>query len=84
MDRWSRISSVAVNVALVAILGYVLTLPGSFIRRWVEVLRERHAISTAWYRLETESSTVQSREHPRLIIFEFGDYQCPFCSKQED
>jgi protein-disulfide isomerase len=84
MDRWSRISSVAVNVALVAILGYVLTLPGSFIRRWVEVLRERHAISTAWYRLETESSTVQSREHPRLIIFEFGDYQCPFCSKQEE
>lgn len=84
MDKWSRVSHIAVNVALVGILGYVITLPGSPFRRWVEVVRQRHDISKTWNRLEAESSTIQGREHARLVIFEFGDYQCPFCVKQEE
>ncbi len=72
------------NVGLLAILAFVVTLPGTplraKIRSWTLDREFSRLAANHWDSLSATSPRTGA-EDGDLVVVEFGDYQCPFCRR---
>lgn len=80
------LSGQLLNVALFAVLAYVVVRPGSALHTYrAEREEQKHFENLAqqhWYVLAATSARLGGEGNSSLpVIVEFGDYECPFCQR---
>jgi protein-disulfide isomerase len=82
LQRTLKVLNATALLGLIWLVGRPSGVVGRRFGEWREVRRSRAAITSAWDRIVTEGGTLGAA-HPRLIVAEFSDYECPFCRALE-
>jgi len=71
------------NLGLVAVLLYAVSLPGGPVRTRLAAWRTQARLSVLveehWQALAATSARMDTVDASTVMIVEFGDYECPFC-----
>lgn len=71
------------NLGLVAVLLYAISLPGGPLRTrfaaWRTQARLSVLVEEHWQALAATSARMDTGDASTAMIIEFGDYECPFC-----
>ena len=71
------------NLGLVAVLLYAVSLPGGPLRTrlaaWRAQVRLSVLVEEHWQALAATSARMDTLDASTAMVIEFGDYECPFC-----